>query len=337
MTKITTSFDKLFDEAIEQLPFLRRQIAKRHFRKHPADRDECCERALLACSQSPVLGAFGADYQQGNLTVSSVIELDPDTAKRWLDLIIEYLPKILEIVLKLLPLFMSIMVFIAIACGASDALAQDCPNGICPTTTQTVARQWFNRDGLTTRQHAEQYHNTDTSGMSESQIIAQNDHDHNSWGSGNHYPSERSSVQAQGLVRRADSGHSHISSSVGWNNDVVLDLGYVVSSEVPAGRQVSYVDASGIIRSEPQAFRAVVYASHSEAVWMASGGADEHRYPLRSFVRLVGNRSRMAIETIRGSRPVASLFGATRQAARNTLSAVRPRNIRAAIRAQACR
>lgn len=58
---------------------------------------------------------------------------------------------------------------------------QNCPNGVCPNN-QGV--QWYNRDGLTPRDHVEHVHGLNTSGMSHSDILqSQNDY-HNTYGSG---------------------------------------------------------------------------------------------------------------------------------------------------------
>lgn len=69
---------------------------------------------------------------------------------------------------------------------------QNCPGGVCPLPTRNYQRQWFNHDGLSLRQHAEHVHGHDVSGLSDSQIAAMNDHDHNTWGSGHHYVSSTS-------------------------------------------------------------------------------------------------------------------------------------------------
>lgn len=48
--------------------------------------------------------------------------------------------------------------------------------------TDTQARQWYNQDGLTARQHAELVHHYSTAGMTDEQVIAENDHYHNMYG-----------------------------------------------------------------------------------------------------------------------------------------------------------
>lgn len=48
--------------------------------------------------------------------------------------------------------------------------------------TDTQARQWYNKDGLTVRQHAELVHHYSTAGMTDEQVIAENDHYHNMYG-----------------------------------------------------------------------------------------------------------------------------------------------------------
>lgn len=119
-------------------------------------------------------------------------------------------------------------------------LPQVCPGGVCPVITvrrvpaQTThshagsththaspaapavsnnyRRRWFNNDGLSLRQHAEQMHGHNTAGLTNAQVAYLNDRDHDSWGHGGHpsagqagYPVARGAVvgSARGLGRVA--------------------------------------------------------------------------------------------------------------------------------------
>lgn len=59
---------------------------------------------------------------------------------------------------------------------------QNCPNGVCPNTS--TSGQWYNRDGVSPREHVENTHGLNTASMSHTDILqAQNDY-HNRYGSG---------------------------------------------------------------------------------------------------------------------------------------------------------
>lgn len=193
-----------------------------------------------------VMGAEG-------FTGQTRFQIDGSKIRVILDLILEYGPKLLDLIL----LFIKAFTF-AIACAiclpasgaypkpaetaypmpqetaqilpashlskfiedqaqkAADALDQhilaqwgksvgNCPGGVCPLpppsgTTSRVSyavqpeeirpvayqRQWYNHDGLTLRQHAEQMHGHSTAGLTDAQVAALNDADHNAWGHGGH-------------------------------------------------------------------------------------------------------------------------------------------------------
>ena len=257
------SFNQLFDEAIATLPYLRRKIVERHFRRRPQDREECCERAMLAMSENPEVIAMSPSLARGlaDGAVSAdaaLYTLDLDQLERFLQILITYLPKILEIIL---PLFLTLVPFILTLTilGGSNAHAQEtrvCAGGVCSIVRGTVARV--------------------------ADVVA---------------------------PERAQ---------------------YVSYSNAVASSSV-------VAPSVGEAQRTVLYAANRETVWVESGSQNAYRYPLRSSVAAIGNRGRVAVQAIRGNRPVATLLATTGQKARNLVSTVRPSSVRARIRARACR
>jgi len=79
---------------------------------------------------------------------------------------------------------------------------------LCPTfaSAQHYHRQWYNNDGLSLRQHAEVYHHTDTTGMSDVAVMMANDADHNRWGSGHHYASSTTVTRSRVVGRSCPNG-----------------------------------------------------------------------------------------------------------------------------------
>jgi predicted nuclease of predicted toxin-antitoxin system len=69
---------------------------------------------------------------------------------------------------------------------------QSCPNGVCPNKGTQTQTQWYNRDGLTPREHVEQVHGLSTAHMSHEDVLrSQNDY-HNHYGSG--HPAKQSNT-----------------------------------------------------------------------------------------------------------------------------------------------
>jgi hypothetical protein len=145
-TIVTKSVNELIDDAIESLPPFRRGMVKRNLARNPAKREEIADRVLMRMSEderiSPVMGAgFAAGIASGAITASTPVGIDVDKLKQIMDLIFEYLPKILQ----LLSLFMSVAWFLiailAVASTGSTALAQggNCANGVCSLGSRVSA------------------------------------------------------------------------------------------------------------------------------------------------------------------------------------------------------
>lgn len=146
MATVTKSVDEMIDDAIERLPFLRRNIVKRNLARNPAKRVEIADQVLLALSEDTAAKtAFGAGISEGiasgAITAQTPIGIDVDKLEQILALIFKYLPQILQ----LFQLFVSIAIFLAamlaVASSSSIALAQggNCANGVCSLGARAAA------------------------------------------------------------------------------------------------------------------------------------------------------------------------------------------------------
>lgn len=363
MPTVTKTVNQLIDEAVDQLPFLRRRIVKRAFARNPQEKQDVAVRLMLAMSENEEIKAMGlaTGFASGAIAADTPFAIDLGNLERFFQIVVEYLPKILEIVLKFLPLFMSLLV-LAIGCCAEPVMAEtaaeaylraeatvcesplqlhcnecglpncgghkrdtifveeipqgvlaqfgfsrkqtptlaaDCPDGMtCPAPARRTAisiveqptevrqatyapvlvsapvqRQWYNHDGLTVRQHSEMVHGHNTAGLSTAQVVAMNDHDHNTWGSG-HHPVAR----ATGAVVRG---------------------------------------TSGIVRNTASV---TIRTAAAPVAWV------RRQQPVRSVVRAVAS-----------AQPVRSVGRRVLGRAAGVVQAVRPRNIVGRVRARGCR
>ena len=154
MATVTKTVDEMIDNAIEDLPFVRRRIVKRKLANNPEKRAEIADQVLLALSKDETTDtAFGdgtaQGFASGAITAQTPIGIDVDKLAKILELIFTYLPKILD----LLKLFASIVIFFAISLAMSSiATAQetkqignlvlnggDCANGTCPLRARVSA------------------------------------------------------------------------------------------------------------------------------------------------------------------------------------------------------
>lgn len=128
------SMSELLDMAVEKLPFLRRRVAQlrlRNSKYRTAFLDEltlkCCDNA----ESSEILGTVACvGLMSGEITTTTKFAIDPDKLERLLQILIEYLPKLLEIIL---PLFMqTILLLLAFSLLGTAANAQQCD----PATSQ---------------------------------------------------------------------------------------------------------------------------------------------------------------------------------------------------------
>jgi hypothetical protein len=100
------SMSELLDKAVEQLPKLRKKVTKRRLRD-PEFREALLDEMCLKCCEDDkcvaILGAYAPALLSGELSTTEKFSLDLDQLERFLQILIEYLPKLLEIIL---PLFM---------------------------------------------------------------------------------------------------------------------------------------------------------------------------------------------------------------------------------------
>lgn len=134
MTQVQISLNEAIDQATERLPFLRRRIAKRAFRRDPELKAEVADRIMVGAEKDERFEAcclgLCSGYASGSISASTSFGIDLDNLERFLQIIVEYLPKILEIVLKFIPLFVSVAVF-ACLIGLSSIASAQCDGNVC--------------------------------------------------------------------------------------------------------------------------------------------------------------------------------------------------------------
>lgn len=118
------TFNSLLDQGVEKLPPLRRRVYQRRLR-NAEYRRQVTDELMLKMADDPRVQAFGlavfnevagrASAQAGEETVAAMggqaapkvnaadveIQLDPGKLKEFLDILLEYLPKIFELILGL--------------------------------------------------------------------------------------------------------------------------------------------------------------------------------------------------------------------------------------------
>jgi hypothetical protein len=122
------------DEAVERLGPLQRRIVKRRFNRFPQEKLDCCERCMLAATTDTRMAQIGMasvvqGFSSGTIQADTPFSIDLDQFEQFLKILIEYLPKLLEI---LIPLFTSWMLPLAIAFSLAGSAVAQCPNGQCP-------------------------------------------------------------------------------------------------------------------------------------------------------------------------------------------------------------
>lgn len=122
----TYSMSELLDQTVERLPFLRRKVAQRRLRNDKYRAALLTELCLKCCDDSEVSEILGvptcSGLMSGAITATDKFSIDPDKLERLFQILIEYLPKLLEIIL---PLFMQTILFVlAVSILGSSANAQ---------------------------------------------------------------------------------------------------------------------------------------------------------------------------------------------------------------------
>lgn len=116
MATVTKSVDEMIDDAIERLPFLRRKIVQRNLARHPHKREEIADQVLLKISEDPAaIAIFGSSIAEGiasgSITAQTPFSIDIDKLEQLIQLILKYLPQILQLFM----LFVSIAMFFVIS------------------------------------------------------------------------------------------------------------------------------------------------------------------------------------------------------------------------------
>jgi hypothetical protein len=91
------SFSDLVDEAIDKLPLVRRKLVKRRM-NNAAYREELCASCMSHCMSA--MPSFAV--QAGDADEFTAFSLDLTTIDKLLELIVKYLPTIIDLILKFL-------------------------------------------------------------------------------------------------------------------------------------------------------------------------------------------------------------------------------------------
>jgi len=137
-------------------------------------------------------------------------------------------------VVAILPTSAHAQLFPRLFGGKSTQVGSACPGGVCPTAAPQAnfrsvgvglnlsrsGTSWINRDGLSPRQHLEREHGTDTSGMTEAEVLAARDHYHNTYGAGHPVKESRSRSIGLTLTRSntQQANYPAVASSTGYGS-----------------------------------------------------------------------------------------------------------------------
>jgi len=167
--------------------------------------------------------------------------------------------------------------------GSPKYSQSNCPGGVCPTSNN-----WSNNDGLSRRDHLEHVHGTSTSGMTESQVRAEQNRYHNKYGAGHpvQQPAQYAAVQsaprpyiqnAQQPVASGGSGGSSGNLAVGmiYRGEIVASIGSPIVESMQSDSNLMAGPIRERIGSNRQ-FRKVLLEAASKAV--SDGTLSEARY-----------------------------------------------------------
>ena len=169
MSQITLS--EAVDEAVDKLPPIRRRVAQFNLGR-PRYRKQFMDMLAVELMEDPRMIPIGnvAVFGAENFTEDTPININEGYDSEFIDLIIEYLPQILKVLMMLL-VFLTLLIALCLAipgdqavasdpplietvpaeclcveCDCVDcdcptvlAVAQDCPGGICPVPQATVS------------------------------------------------------------------------------------------------------------------------------------------------------------------------------------------------------
>lgn len=125
MTSITLS--QALDQAVDRLPVLRRVTTRRRFNRNPEYRQAVLEEIAIKLVDDEnaveILGMdFCAQLVSGECTVETAFEVDRiDNLERLLKIIVEYLPQILSMILRLFASLLLVLCFSLFASSTASA------------------------------------------------------------------------------------------------------------------------------------------------------------------------------------------------------------------------
>ena len=163
-----TNLSQALDAAVARLPLLRRSVTQRRFRRNPEYRAAVLDELTLQLAEDPrAVEILGADFCEGLLhgrcTVDTAFKIEVDridNLERLLKLIVEYLPQILSMILRL---FASVLLVLCLTLAASS----------------TANAQHYTYPG-TIQHHLQFDHGIDTRGLTQSQMLYLHDSLHES-------------------------------------------------------------------------------------------------------------------------------------------------------------
>lgn len=132
------TLDQALDAAVDKLPFVRRRVMKNRLRSSRY-RETLLAELVLKLHDDQDCCAMGMQPLMANASGATVFTFDPSQLAAFLELILKYLPLLLEL---LLPLFSSVLWMIfALSLSSSTTHAQEriCINGVCYTVGQPTA------------------------------------------------------------------------------------------------------------------------------------------------------------------------------------------------------
>jgi hypothetical protein len=94
-----TNINALLDQAIEKLPLVRRMLYKRLVKNEEARRDVCAVLIHKLQADSNAM-ALLPNMSLDSFTATTPFTIDPDKLAKFLEILVKYLPMILDIIFK---------------------------------------------------------------------------------------------------------------------------------------------------------------------------------------------------------------------------------------------
>lgn len=140
MVHVTTTVSEQIDIAIEGLPHFRRKMIQRHYARKPEEREALEDAMMASLAKDPEIETlgFGTAFSSGRMSARDPFSIDMDKLEKFLQLIIKYLPTLLEI---LLPLFLRVgpVILLAVLLTLpSNTYAQEPQNRLLQATASIL-------------------------------------------------------------------------------------------------------------------------------------------------------------------------------------------------------